>query len=360
MKYIYYIIFLLFCSCNLQKSSDNITELYIVLNDEKKNASDFIEKMEVIVLETNDNCLISNIDKVKYINEKLYILDRNINSLFVFNKDGSCDTILSKRGVGPGEYIQVVDFNVNDKYIQIMDHARSIKKYNHDLKFVSEIKFNNSFEFTAKDDILFLWNESTGSKTSHYISCFNTKNKETRNYLKMPFGEYINYWIGGIDAFVTNKNNLYVSPKFGNTIYYYADNDFYPIYKIKFNKNNFPENENIYEYYDTHIQDTDLSYVFKNNYYVSDKYLIFNYDYDRNRHFCFYDMITKELSNGIINNDFVDNFRFSTRWGNDNYLIEEVAAEYVINDFPSLIDFNEQLRDLKEDDNPIIIIYTLK
>jgi hypothetical protein len=172
----------------------------------------------------------------------------------------------------------------------------------------------------------------------------------------MPFSLHINNWIGGLNVFSMYSNNLYASPKFGSIIYYYTDNDFCPKYKITFSKNSFPENENIYE----HILDTNFSYVVKRNYYMSEKYLIFDYIYDENRHYCFYDLTTGELSNGIINNDLIENFRFFPRWGNSNYLIEEVDAEYVIDNFSSLRNHNEQLRDIKVDDKPVIVLYTLR
>ena len=292
-----------------------------------------------------------------YMNEKFYIYDIGNNMIFIFNKDGSYDKKLSKKGIGPGDYIQIIDFNLIDKDILIMDHSRAIKKYNFNIEFVNEFKFNTySSQFIIKDENIFLLNESTGLNTDYYISSINTLNNRTQNYIKMPFSSFRNDWVGGVNAFVINNNYVYMSPKFGSIIYCYTNDNYYPKYKIKFNKNNFPENKNIYEF----IHDINFPYVVKRNYYMSDKYLIFDYLCDNIRHYGFYDKVNKTLSNGIINNDLIKEFRFFPRWGNDNYLIEEVEAEYVINDFKSLIDINEQLKELKEDDNPVIILYTLK
>ena len=358
MKRFYYLILLFLCACNPQNTSKDITELYVEIHDKKTNISNFIEKVEVIKLETNDQCLIHTISKIIYMNEKFYIFDFGNNALFIFNRDGSCDTILSKIGMGPGEYRRMMDFHVTDNNILLMDVFRSIKKYTYDLKFTNDIELNTfSSQFIVKDDAVFLSNESTGSKDDYYFTVINTCNNDICNYLKMPFTPPDRGQYGGLNTFVINKNTVYASPKFSSIIYNYNNHNFSPKYKIKFNKLNFPEKENIYDY---DIYGPNFPYVVKRNFHISDKYLIFDYFYDKKMYHCFYNLSTEELSNGIMNNDLVENFRFFPRWGNDNYLIEEVAAEHVINHFPTLVDLNEQLKDLKEDDNPVIVLYTLK
>lgn len=362
MKNLYYLLVLLVCSCSFAEKIDGVTELYVVVDDTKNNASDYIEKMEVIALETNDSCLISTISKVKYINEKLYIFDRGTNSIFVFDKEGRCDTVLSKKGGGPDEYRQIADFDVTENYIVLFDPLGSIKRYNFDLEYMDEINFRRySFEFIPKNDSLFLWNELTGSETDHYITGIHVKNNEIKDFLEMPFHSTQNRGmiLGDIKAFASNKNVLYASPRLGNMIYYYANNDFHPIYKIKFDKNNFPEDENIFDYLDDYFEGN-FPYIVKDHYFLSDRYLIFGYVYDYNRYFCFYDMATGQLSNGMVNVDFVDDFIFFPRWGNDNYLISAVEARDVKNEYQSLTKLNKDLENIKEDDNPVIVLYTLK
>ena len=184
------ILIIIFCaSCNSStKTWEQVTELYLVLNDKTMNASDFIEKMEVIMLETNDNCLLAHTSKIKYINGKIYIFDMLTNSLLIFNKDGSCDTILSKKGIGPGDYLQMLDFNVSDNEIQIMDYARAIKKYDFNLNFIKEERINsNSSRFIYKDDTVFLWNEAIGNEVDFYITSIDIKNHQTQRYILGKF-----------------------------------------------------------------------------------------------------------------------------------------------------------------------------
>ena len=362
IKKIHYFLIILIISCNFQNESDDITELYVVLNDNQKNISDYVEKMEVIVLETNDDCLISSVAKIKYINEKLYVFDIRMNSLFVFNKDGSCDTILSKRGGGPGEYIQLIDFDVAENHIQVLEPLGAIKRYDFDLEFIGEDKFNiYSSQFIQKKDTVFLWNESTNSPNEFYITSINLNNNEIHNFLKMPIRSKKNVGaiIGNINTFVLKNEQLYASSKLDNMIYYYSDNNFHPKYRITFDKNNFPQNQDVYEYFEEYYGDN-FPYAVKENYYISDKYLVFQYYYANDRYFCFYDLTTGLLSNGKMKHDLVEDFIFFPRWGNDNYLIGAVPAESVMYDFPALSKFNEHIKDMKKDDNPVIILYTLK
>lgn len=43
----------------------------------------------VIPLATNDECLISNIDRLEIVDGKFYIMDHMSQSVYVFNPDGS-------------------------------------------------------------------------------------------------------------------------------------------------------------------------------------------------------------------------------------------------------------------------------
>lgn len=62
---------------------------------------------------------------------------------------------------------------------------------------------------------------------------------------------------------------------------------------------------------------------------------------------------------GLIDNDLIDNFRFFPRWGNGNYLIEELSPEILLEGFKESPQFKDFLN-IEIDDNPLIIIYKLK
>lgn len=78
--------------------------------------SDMASSISIIPLETNDSCLIGEISKLDFFNEKIFILDKIYSArLFVFNKEGKYLFDIGKRGAGPDEYVQINDFSINKK-----------------------------------------------------------------------------------------------------------------------------------------------------------------------------------------------------------------------------------------------------
>lgn len=88
--------------------------------------SDFVESIEIIPLETNQECLIENIGKIVKHKDFYYIASASnvLNKILVFDKNGRFVYGLDKRGLGPHEYIDIGDFDVidNDRIV-IVSHS---------------------------------------------------------------------------------------------------------------------------------------------------------------------------------------------------------------------------------------------
>ena len=360
MKHIIFFFILFICSCKqIEKTYYDVEQIHITLDNDTIKASTFIKDAVVIKLETNDDCLIQAIFKIQYVNNKIFILDINCNSIFIFNKDGSFDKKLFKVGSGPGEYNRLIDFLVQDDFLYTMDFTtRSLLKYNMNLDYLGRINYRAfSSKFVVKGDILWTYNEPTGQQEDYQFTCIINNGDELNHCLPRNSINHIYNWGAELNIFSLSKNTIYTSPKYGSLVYHIVNNNMNPIYQIKFNTNNFPENENINEY-DRFSQN--FNYIMKENIYITDNFFIFDYFYKQYRNFCFYNMKNKSLQYGVVNNDLIKNFIFSPRWGNDNFLIETVESHHVIEEFPFLVKYYEQLKDIKSDDNPIIIIYSLQ
>lgn len=62
---------------------------------------------------------------------------------------------------------------------------------------------------------------------------------------------------------------------------------------------------------------------------------------------------------GVVKNDLIQDYRFFPRWGDKNYLVEEINAVLLCEYFPELLN-NKNLRKLSPNDNPVILIYKIK
>lgn len=107
------------------------------------NAADLISDESYVALETNPNSLIGNIDQIEIYDEKIYILDsRNTNALYVFTINGKFITKLEGTGNGPGEFISPHSFWIDPNgYIFILDRqlSRLLKFQLKDLAFIDNV-----------------------------------------------------------------------------------------------------------------------------------------------------------------------------------------------------------------------------
>lgn len=73
---------------------DNIEKI------DKLNYSDFFKEVETIILETNESSLISSIDGVQVIDNHIYILDKMLSNILVFNIEGKFYIKLEQKEMG--------------------------------------------------------------------------------------------------------------------------------------------------------------------------------------------------------------------------------------------------------------------
>lgn len=138
----YFVLALLLIDCNTKSNSDlsdiyktidssNYQNIRLVDNSNYKIDSLKFEDVKYIVLETNENCLIGQIKKIKFRRNNIFIYDREIsNSLFMFDMNGKFIRKIGNRGKGPNEYITMEDFDLDDAdgiYIYDQPRCRIIK-----------------------------------------------------------------------------------------------------------------------------------------------------------------------------------------------------------------------------------------
>ena len=74
-----------------------------------------------------ENCLISDIKKLEFYKNRIFISDRINAKIFVFDSEGNFLRAIGKQGRGPGEYSYMGDFSFKGDSVIIQDLSR--KKY---------------------------------------------------------------------------------------------------------------------------------------------------------------------------------------------------------------------------------------
>ncbi|MCU4177829.1 6-bladed beta-propeller [Carboxylicivirga sp. N1Y90] len=139
-------ILLIFTNCKMHKNEQVIIDVYS--NEIKsKLSTEIAREFEYISLETNNNSIIGQVDKVHVNDSNLFILDRrNAKALFVFDLSGNYKHKLNSHGKGPGEFLNPQDFSIDKDSgdIFLLDFGNKILKYNSKGEFEREIRLGKS------------------------------------------------------------------------------------------------------------------------------------------------------------------------------------------------------------------------
>ena len=144
MKKVVFIIITFFCivACSSNKGQDNL--ITIPIDPTSSQSVDWEQlfdtaSMQVIPLETTDQSLLAWVDRV-IITDTLYSFSSD-NSIYTFNQNGKFLFKIAHQGRGPGEYLVLDDFYIDeDNHYYILDNnSFKIIEYSPKGEFVDEI-----------------------------------------------------------------------------------------------------------------------------------------------------------------------------------------------------------------------------
>ena len=350
------IFILFFISCSEKQQDYTIINVNPNTHDIIK-ASSFIEEYHILKLETNTESLINSPLKLQYYYDNIYILDNYQNVIFIFDKFGRFIKKLSQQGSGPTEYFQINDFCIENKLLYILDNSqRKILCFDNELNFIYAYEIDDfAQKIIVTPNDFWLYNIPSFKKEDYLFCKINIINKNATKYLSKNTTRESYSW-SGVNVFNFYNQDICLSPVHSNTIYKATNDGIEMLYKINFGKKSFPESDNT-NHYD--IFDENFPYALKQNFYISDSFLIFDYFFNLKRKYCVYNKKNSIALNGTVENDLIKDFRFLPIYGNNNYLIETINPEDIYNYFPFLLK-NKELANLKIDDNPVLIFYRIK
>ena len=239
------------CACKEEKFDYGIP-LNTISFDFEKDKGDFsdllnlIDSIQVVKLETNENCLISQIAKIVYDKNHIYILDAGMPSagLLKYTLSGKFVQKIANKGKGPGEYIRLDDFLlVNGQFVLLDTVTGKIMFFSKAGDFINEFSINQAAEKFGQVDTnlfaIFKGNRpSTLSLSHHKISIIDNKGNTVKNLMKMP-----SYLRGkSLELYKPTasfgKELLYIDP-FSNDIFCVNKDSLAIKYRFDFGKHSF-------------------------------------------------------------------------------------------------------------------------
>ena len=371
---------LLFISCANEKKKvsnsikqDPIKEINIGKScfDNKTDYNNIISNVEFIKLETNRNCLIGNILKIVFFNQKFYILDKN--RLLIFDSGGKYLNALDKNGRGPEEYYELRDFYIDEEGSIFILSNRNIIVYDSNLKFQyrqkiklrqnSGLDLNPVRFFLVNNNCYYFYSGSFGIENfdgnEYGLYCVNKKGKLIKKFISVKY----NYTQGHQNFYKSNNNIINFTNTYGNdTIYQISGEKFVPKFHINFVNSNIDENDMIedrgtlYKKIITHNLNGNIMDV-----YETDVYLSFKFSHGRVPKVAVYNKLSENLK--VLNISQSQPIPFLFISGTMNNKFYSVLDSYVLNDIitkgykSSAVEYGVDVP--KPNDNPIIAIYNL-
>ena len=238
-KYCTYLICFVFLSCT---NRNNIVKDIIFIDVDKIEStiidSVSIKEVSYVLLETKPECLIGNIHKLMITDSMIYVFDKlDTKTIFCFDKDGKFIYKIDKIGKGPGEYLDVLDFDVDEKEIvYVYDNARKkLITYWDKAKLFSEKDMKHRFfEFAIIDNSHILISDSW--EAGGLYKRLSVLGTEKQNVTPM-FRQRKIYDSPGIVSFCNHylykSNDIIFSYRFSNVVYKFKENKLQPIFSFK-------------------------------------------------------------------------------------------------------------------------------
>ena len=155
MRILFLTILLFFLGCTSKSNkvepgaiNESINIDKFIITNHALDDSTIFKQCHTVFLETNDNSLIREINRIYKTEDYIFIFDKLLKKICVFDDQGKYQTKIHNIGQGPQEYISLMDFCLDTEKEQIVllcDKPNKIMRFTYSGEFVSEIKHSDFF-----------------------------------------------------------------------------------------------------------------------------------------------------------------------------------------------------------------------
>lgn len=353
-----------------------------VENVKEIKLSEIAEKVALVRLATPDSALVARpkLNALTYLQGKIYI--PCTVGLLSFGEDGKFIKSISRRGQGPGEYsgLRYVVADATTGHLYLMDHGKVVT-YTPNGDFLRENRMPFAWQFAVMQDSLFvsyLYN-NTGRKEDRLLLT-DAKADTLRRFpqpdkFEMPGGMNW-YYVNDKEYYLYNyKGEVCCRDYYCDTIYTVTPDSLLPRLVLQMGKYALPKDFRLEPKMMTPEADQALDKAkgyFRPTVWESDRFLIMPYtswnltDKEEIPQLMIYDKESRTCTraqDGVLTNDMYGSLPFYpiARVADNVLLAYWEAADLLdkVEQDPSLAELPE-LKGLKEDDNPILMLVYLK
>lgn len=382
LKLSFYTLVILFIATACNSSDNDVKQEFVTVSvsieENSINLSELFESIEPILLETNDSSLIGEYPELSFTDNLIFI--KTDNKIKIFDFEGRFLKSIDKKGNGSGEYMGISDFYINEqsKRIEVLDkRQKKILNYNYDGDFLDDLSLNYWGGKIIRDSQNRLYVYSGYERDEDNIYKFNVIDNDVRhsfNEIDKKKSEYLHI----MNPIYFHKNYedeiLFFEP-FNDTIYTLEKQSIEPKYVISYNGRNVPEsfyanNEfpNVFEFFQEYNKHDYVNSTYNviesdNNLFFtcrkgSDKYLVLHDKKSNSAHS--YNRVVDDLFSDGLELPFQnDDFMF---FAEKNTILFFLQPYWLIEHKDKIVsnDLKRMMKDLNEEDNPILMVGRLK
>ncbi len=200
------IILFLFIGCfnkkngNQSISSENIKiDIDSIDKNDTVYFTDIFSDYKIIPLETKKECLVGQINSIRFCDDKIVVLDSRIGkAVFVFDRNGKFIRKIGKIGKGPGEYVSPGSIATDEdkKEVAIYDEMLNrIQLFSLDGKFINSIKIKQKLACKSIEI----------SDNKIYLSNYIHKSIKYLLFAIDPDGQIVGEWLPNQYEFQNNS-----------------------------------------------------------------------------------------------------------------------------------------------------------
>ncbi len=372
-------IILLFCFCLIScKNSKNKTDA-IEINfsvDNKEFNSDLFD-ISFVKLETNKDCLLGGISQCIKTSTGFILLDNMVSkSVYLFSNEGKFIKRIGKQGNGPSEYIHPFSISIDSiqERLSVIDLSSQKILFYHlsDFRFLSERKL--PFLRTEMESLspnCYCWSNFIHSEVSDaHLFITDSTFRVTKHYLPISFSSA--YSLGTNRKLRRQNGEITFYLTYKPEVYRLKNDSVQCVYKFNFNGNkmasidylndNAANNQNYIPklldspyvaFYNFH----ETKYSICVPYYLNKKMFFGFYDKENQKSYCF---SQEEIQKGLK----VGAFSAPISVINNNSFVSLLRPDLLLQIQEDGQKLDNKLKELLSqstvDDNPILLIYSLK
>ena len=219
-------------------TQNNSNLYYEVINIPEETSYDFIKSIksiECFQIEESEDSFFEIPWQFEVTDDEVFIMDKRIGKVLVYDKKGEFKRALSHLGRGPGEYTGIHSFCIDGKNNEIIisDFDENIRIYDiNDCSFKSKIDRTIGYAIIKHKDLFYGFNYLEDIESQSHITCSDSLFNVQKDFLPI---EYENgYIMPPSYRFFKWNNSLYTFLPYTDKIYRVNQDECRVAYKMNF------------------------------------------------------------------------------------------------------------------------------